>query len=50
MDIHEELKEVLMEGNLKLRNEGINKIQRIDSEIRMLNTRNREKKKLLDLS
>ena len=30
IDIHEELQEVLIEGNLKLKNKGINKVQCID--------------------
>ena len=41
MNKHEYMKEVLMEGNFELRNEGINKEQCIDGEIWMLNIRNR---------
>ena len=44
--MHKELKEVLMEGNFKSKNEGINKVQCIDSEIWMTNIRNRENKEL----
>ena len=46
IDMLKELKEVLMEGNFKLKNEGINKVQCIYVEIRMTNIRKREKKEL----
>ena len=44
IDFHEESNKVLMEGNLKLKYKGINKVQCFDSKIIMINLRNREKK------
>ena len=46
MDMHKDMKEVLMEGNIELENEGINKVLCIDEEIRMTKIRNRDMKEL----
>lgn len=46
MDMRKELKEVLMEGNFKLKNYRINKVQCNNYEIWMTNIRNRYKKEL----
>ena len=43
IEMHEDMKEVLMECNLELKDKGINKVQCIDGEIRMTNIRNRDK-------
>ena len=46
IDMLKELKEVLMEGNFELKNEGISKVQYIDGKIKITNIRNRKKKEL----
>ena len=46
IDMYKELKDVLIEGNFKLKNQRIDKVQHIDGEIRETNIRNREKKEL----
>ena len=44
MEMHQDMRELLQEGNFKLVNEGISKVQCIDGEIRMMNIGNRDKK------
>ena len=46
MDMHKDMNEVLMEGNFEFKNRGINKVQRMDGEIKMTNIRNRDKKEI----
>ena len=42
---HQDMRELLMEGDYSLSNDGINKVQYVDSEIRMTNIQNRDRKK-----
>ena len=46
IEMQKHMKELLVDGNFELRNDGINKVQCIDNEIRMKNIQNRDKSKI----
>ena len=44
MEMHQDMRELLREGNFKLVNEGMNKVQCMDGDIRMTKIQNRDRK------
>lgn len=46
MEMHDNMRSLLMKGKFELRDDGINKVKFLDGKIRMINIRHREKSKI----